>query len=58
MNKSMDDLISGILQAALPSILAYAVGKGWLPADSVPEVTAAVVTLVCAGWSVHTNRRT
>jgi hypothetical protein len=58
MNKSMDDLVSGIIQAVLPSILGYAVGKGLLPPSSVPEVTAAVVTLVCAGWSVHTNRRT
>jgi hypothetical protein len=57
MNKDMNDIVSGVLQAVLPSLLGYAVGKGLLPASSVPEVTAAVVTIVCAGWSVHTNRR-
>jgi hypothetical protein len=55
MNKQTHDIIAGILQAVLPSILGYAVGKGLLPASSVPEVTAAVVTIVCAGWSVKTN---
>jgi len=55
MNKQTHDVVAGILQALLPSILAYAVGKGLLPADAVPEVTAAVVTIVCAGWSIKTN---
>ena len=52
------NVVYGVLRAVVPSIVAYAIGKGLLPADtSAPEITAAVVTLVAAGWSVVSNWR-
>jgi hypothetical protein len=55
MDTNTQKIVSGVLQAVLPGLLGYVVAKGWLPADSVPEITAAVITIVCAGWSVKTN---
>lgn len=47
----------GILRALLPALMAYAVGRGWVSESSAGEVTAAIVTLAAAGWSlaVHTD---
>ena len=47
--------INGILRAVIPAALAYAVGKGWITQSQVGDITAAIVTLVAAGWSVKTN---
>lgn len=47
---------TGIIRAVVPAALAYAVGKGWITQDSVGDITAAVVTLASAGWSVYTNQ--
>lgn len=49
--------INGVLRAVVPAILAYAVGKGWITQSMVGDITAAVVTLVSAGWSVKTNKK-
>ena len=49
--------INGILRAIIPAALAYAAGKGWLTQDQIADVTAAIVTLVSAGWSVATNSK-
>jgi hypothetical protein len=48
----------GILRAVVPAILAYAVGKHWITGTVADEVTAAIVTLAAAGWSVATNKET
>ncbi|HEY6020781.1 MAG TPA: hypothetical protein VIY48_13065 [Candidatus Paceibacterota bacterium] len=48
--------INGILRAVVPAILAYAVGKGWIPAGSVGDITAAVVAAAAAFWSVKSNK--
>lgn len=47
--------VNGVVRAVLPAVLAYAVGKGWITQDMVGEITAAVITLLAAGWSVYTN---
>lgn len=47
--------INGVLRAIVPAALAYAVGKGWIPQDQVTEITAAVVTITSAIWSIISN---
>ncbi len=49
------DQITGIIRAVVPAVLAYAVGRGWIGANSVGDVTTAIVTLVAAAWSIYTN---
>lgn len=48
--------INGVLRAIVPAVLAYAVGKGWIPASSVSDITAAAVALAAAVWSIKTNK--
>jgi hypothetical protein len=50
------DQTTGIIRAIVPATLAYAVGKGWIPAGAVGDITAAVVALAAAAWSIHNNR--
>ena len=50
--------VNGILRAILPAALAYAVAKGWVPVGSVADITAAVVAVAAAVWSVTSNRTT
>jgi hypothetical protein len=45
----------GILRAVVPAAVSWAVAKGWIPGDSVADVTAALVAVGAAGWSVITN---
>ncbi len=47
--------ISGILRAIVPAALAWAVAKDWINQNTVTDVTAAVVTIGAAAWSVYTN---
>lgn len=49
------NVINGVLRALVPAALAYAVGKGWLSQSQVADITAALLTLVAAAWSVKTN---
>lgn len=46
---------NGILRAVLPAAMAYIVGKGWIPAGSVADVSTAIVAVAAAAWSVTTN---
>lgn len=50
--------LNGILRALVPAGLAYAVGKGWITQSSVGDVTAAVMAVAAAAWSVASNRKT
>ena len=52
------NVITGVIRAVAPAALAYAVGKGWIPQSSVADITAAIVTLGAAAWSVATNVNT
>lgn len=49
------NVISGVVRAILPAAIAYAVGKGILPAGDYSAVIAAVVALGSAVWSVKSN---
>lgn len=48
--------INGVIRAVVPAVLAYAVGKGWIGAGSVVDITAAVVAITAAIWSVISNK--
>ena len=52
------DQIMGVLRVLLPSILSYAVGKGWLTTSQVADVSAALVMLTGVAWSIvaHTDQ--
>ena len=49
------DQITGILRAVVPALLAYFVAKGIITESMVSDVTAAVVTIGAAIWSVANN---
>lgn len=48
--------INGVLRAIVPAICAYAVGKGWIAAGTVGDITTAVIAIAAALWSVKTNK--
>lgn len=48
--------VNGILRTVVPALLAYAVAKGWLTDSQVADISAAIITLVMAGWSFVSNR--
>lgn len=48
--------ITGILRIVLPSILTFAVGKGWLTQDTVTQIGSVLAAIVAAGgWSAVSN---
>ncbi len=47
--------VNGILRAIVPAALAWAVAKDWVTQNTVTDVTAAVVTIGAAAWSIYTN---
>lgn len=49
--------INGILRAVVPAVLAYAVGKGWIGASAVADITSAVVAVAAALWSIFSNKK-
>lgn len=50
------DQVTGIVRALAPAILAYAVGRGWIPQSMVADLSAALVTIAAAVWSVYSNK--
>ncbi len=49
----MTAILAGILRAIVPAIVGYFAGKGVdISGLATPEVTAAVATVIAAGWSV------
>ena len=50
------NLIAGVVRAVVPALLAYAVGKGWIGAGAVADITAAATAIVAAVWSVISNK--
>ena len=58
-NIKMDwNTLNGVLRAIVPAGLAYAVGKGWITQGSVGDISAALLAVAAAGWSVVTNKPT
>ena len=49
------NIISGVLRAVVPALIAYVVGKGWLSTSSAADVSAAIIAIISAGWSVQSN---
>ncbi len=47
--------VTGILRAVVPATLAWVAAKGWIQESTVADVTAAVVTIGAAAWSIYTN---
>lgn len=47
--------ITGLARALVPAIVAYIVGKGYLSQSSAADVSAAIIALLAAGWSVQTH---
>jgi hypothetical protein len=47
--------LTGIARALVPALIAYVVGKGWLSESSASDVSAAIVALLAAGWSVQAH---
>src|SRR5262245_13102091 len=45
----------GIARALVPAIVAWMVGRGWIPAGAAGDVGAAILAVVAAGWSVQKN---
>lgn len=50
------DMLGGIIRAIFPPVIAFLVGRGTLPAGDYGAVVTAVVSLVTAAWSIHTNQ--
>jgi hypothetical protein len=50
------DMLGGIIRAIFPTVIAFLVGRGTLPAGDYGAVVTAVVSLVTAAWSIHTNQ--
>jgi hypothetical protein len=51
------DQFLGILRAILPAVLAYVVGRGWIDAGSVGDISAAVVAVASALWSTWAHNK-
>ena len=50
--------INGIIRAIVPALCAYLVGKGYISAGSVGDITAAIVAVAAALWSIKSNKVT
>ncbi len=51
------DQITGIVRAVVPALVAYLVGKGWIPAGSAADIGALILAALAAGWSVASNTK-
>lgn len=52
------NVVMGILRAVVPGLVGYLVGAGYIPAGDAANLTAAIITIGAAGWSVVTNLET
>ncbi len=53
----MNDQIAGSLRAFVPALVAYLVGKGYIPAGAAADVGALILAGGAAGWSIYSNMR-
>ena len=49
------DQLTGVVRAIVPALVAYVVGKGWIPAGAASDVAAAIMAVLAAVWSVKNN---
>ena len=52
------NVVMGILRAVVPGLVGYLVGAGYIPSGDAANLTAAIITIGAAGWSVVTNLET
>lgn len=50
------DQFMGIIRVIVPSVVGWAVGKGWIPIGSSADIGAGIIALALAGWSFFANR--
>ena len=48
--------ITGPLRAIVPALVAYAVGKGWIPEGDYATPLVGIVTGVAMIWSFFSNK--
>lgn len=53
----MDDQIKGALRAFVPALVAYLVGRGYIPAGVASEAGALILAAGAVGWSIFDKRR-
>ena len=49
------NVVNGILRAIVPALVAWLVGKGYIPTGDAANVVAFLLAVGSAGWSVITN---
>lgn len=49
------DQIMGIFRVAVPTALAWAVGKGYIPAGSSADIGTGVLAIAAAVWSYYAH---
>lgn len=50
------NLITGPLRAIVPALVAYAVGRGWIPDGDYATPLIAIVTGASALWSLFVHK--
>ena len=50
------DQFMGVARVIVPSLVGWAVGKGYVPAGSAADIGAAILAMVLAAWSFISNR--
>ncbi len=50
------DQWTGILRMLVPTVLAFASGKGWIPNEAVGDIGTAVVGIGAAVWTIMNNK--
>ena len=50
------DQITGIIRAVVPAVVAWLVGKGYIPGGSAADVSSALVAIGAAIWSIQNNK--
>jgi hypothetical protein len=50
------DQIAGPLRVIVPTLLGFAIAKGWISAGIADWLTTSIIALGAAGWSIWSNR--
>lgn len=57
MNPVAVNQTGGTLATIVPAVVAWMVGKGWIPGGAAAEVTAAILAAAAAGYSIWQNSK-
>lgn len=50
------NIINGVVRAVFPAVIAYCVGKGYIPASDYGPLLAGVTATIAAAWSIWSNK--